>query len=135
MTTLLDHLRSQGLLEYGTVIDGAVIRRFIGLEELSYGTRQQFQEQSLREMAAVDAVREALLDEGKYLKGERGSYRILTPGENRAQARLYDQQAKRKASRGLKLLNNTPMAPNERPTGVAARLLLRSLGADRPRAT
>ena len=133
--TLLDHLRSQGLLEYGTVIDGVVIRRFIGLEELAYGTRQQFQEQSLREMAAVDAVREALLDEGKYLKGERGSYRILTPGENRAQARLYDQQAKRKASRGLKLLNNTPTAPGERPTGVAARLLLRSLGADRPRAT
>ena len=105
---LLHKLRDRGLTEYGAVIPGELVRDTLGLEMPVYGSKQDFDTVALAELAAVSYVRDQLLNEGKYLAGHNGDYRILLPSENKAQVEQYMQQADRKLRRAQKLSTNTP---------------------------
>ena len=105
---LLHTLKERGLLEYGSVIPSELVRECIGIEYPEYGTKQEFDEVALRELSAIDYVRNALLSEGKYLASTNGNYRVLLPSENKQQIDAYVSQADRKLRRALKLSRNTP---------------------------
>lgn len=105
---LLDFLIQKGLIKYGAVIDGDIIREFLDIHIPDLGSKQEFSDLALQELKAVDYVRNVLLGEGKYLRSDRGSYRILIPSENKIQCDLYISSAAKKLDRSLKLSRNTP---------------------------
>ncbi len=97
-----------GALDYGAHIDGKLFREICGIEEVKYGTRQDFQKMELQELAISDYVRKQLLRFGKYFKQERDGYRVLLPSENAEQVRSYMRSATKKLDRALLLDTNTP---------------------------
>ena len=129
MSTLLQTLREFGMLEYGSHIDGALVRKLIGIELPATGTKAMFDQASLRELAAIDAVRDELLDEGKYLAGVRDGYRVLLPSENAQQVEACISHAKAKLRRADRLERSTPAQSAGAPSQHAARLLMLSRGA------
>ena len=105
---LLDALFTAGLLEYGQFISGELVREILGVTMPKMGTRKQFQEAALKEMAAVDYVRNHLLGEGKYIASIGDNYRILLPSENQGKISSYMKSADNKLRRALKLNKSTP---------------------------
>ena len=105
---LLAELDKRGLLEYGSVIKGELVRDIVGITIPEYGTKKDFDSAALAELGAVDYVRNVLLGQGKYLSGVQGDYRILLPSENRRQVDRYMQSADKRLRRALKLSRNTP---------------------------
>lgn len=122
---LLIELRHRGLLEYGSVISGVLVRELLGLTYPETGTKAQFDEIALAELGAIDYVRNILLGEGKYLAGAGGDYRILLPSENKRQVETYMRQADKKLRRAQKLSQNSPQLDTWKPDNTAARLLLK----------
>ena len=123
---LLSHLNERGLLEFGSTIPGDLVRECLGIEYPAYGTKQEFDEVALRELGAVDYVRNALLSEGKYLASANGNYRVLLPSENKQQIDAYVSQADRKLRRALKLSRNTPaIADKSRTDQSHARIVMK----------
>jgi hypothetical protein len=118
---LLTAMRLQGLTEYGSVISGDFVRETIGVTLPVYGNKRDFDGAALAELAAVSYVRDQLLNEGKYLAGHNGDYRILLPSENKAQVEAYMYQADRKLRRAQKLFANTPASVSV-PDNTLARL-------------
>lgn len=110
---LLNALKQKDLLEYGSVIPGELVREILNIEYPEYGTREVFEGIALQELGAVDYVRNALLNEGKYLASNRGDYRILLPSENKRQIEAYTAQADRKIRRALKLSRHTPASADK----------------------
>lgn len=110
---LLNALKQKDLLEYGSVIPGELVREILNIEYPEYGTREVFEGIALQELGAVDYVRNALLNEGKYLASNRGDYRILLPSENKRQIEAYTAQADRKIRRALKLSRHTPVSADK----------------------
>lgn len=101
-------LRESGFFEHGEVITGKELREAFGIEEIEYpAMKSEIDSQALKELNAVDYMRNMLLNEGKYLKGMRDSYRVLLPSENAAQVLSYMNSANNKLKRGLKLNKNT----------------------------
>jgi len=72
------------------------------------GTKSQYDAVALAELTAIGYVRDALLEEGKYLKGDQGSYRVLLPSENAAQVELFMANAGKKLRRARRLAESTP---------------------------
>lgn len=105
---LLAELGRRGLLEYGSHIPGDLVREILCIEYPEYGTKQDFDEVALTELSAIDYVRNALLNDGKYLGTDRGDYRVLLPSENKRQIDAYVAQADRKLRRAIRLSRNTP---------------------------
>ena len=105
---LLDYMRSTGLDEYGSVISVDDVRSILGLEFPAVATQGEFNRLQLEELGAVDYVRNALLNEGKYIKSNGGAYRVLLPSENHEQVMLYMSSAEKKLKRAIKLEKNTP---------------------------
>ena len=101
-------LKREGMLEYGSIILSEQVRRIAGIVEPDTGTKKEFQDVALRELAITDYVRNILLGEGKYLKGTPAGYRILLPSENSKQVELYMGSADSKLRRALKLARNSP---------------------------
>lgn len=122
---LYQALDDRGLLEYGSVIPAEFVRSVIGVEIPAIGTRRQFQDAALLELGAVDYVRRLLLEEGKYIAGHHGDYRILTPSENQRQIQIYMSQADKKLKRAMVLAKTTPKVDNARPDHVATRIMLK----------
>jgi hypothetical protein len=122
--SLFDALEGNGMLEYGSFIPGEFVRRIIGLQMPDVGTRKQFADISLRELSAVDAVRERLLNFGKYIAASGDGYRILTPGENSAQIDRYLGHAQNKIRRARKLERTSQALTSGKPSTAAARLLM-----------
>ena len=110
---LLNALKQKDLLEYGSVITGELVREILNIEYPECGTREVFEGIALQELGAVDYVRNALLNEGKYLASNRGDYRILLPSENKRQIEAYTAQADRKIRRALKLSRHTPVSADK----------------------
>lgn len=121
---LLGFFKSLNLDEYGSVIPVEVVRRVIGIEYPEIGTQKEYNSLQLTELAAVDYVRNALLNEGKYLKLDGMAYRILLPSENAGQIALYMQSAEKKLKRALKLNKNTP-SKNRVSDNTSARAMLK----------
>lgn len=130
---MFDALEAEGLLEYGSFIPGEVVRAKLGLEMPNIGTKEQFDAVALAELSAIDAVREILLNFGKYLSGSGKGYRILTPGENTQQIDRYLAHAQNKIRRARKLERTSPAMTNGKPDQSAARILMVAKGARRQR--
>ena len=105
---LLEWMQQQRLTEYGSVILGTEVRKVLDLEIPAIASKATFDGLALRELAAVDYVRNVLLGQGKYLEQHCGDYRILLPSENRRQVEQYLAQSKNKLQRAMKLLRNSP---------------------------
>lgn len=101
-------LGEYGLLEYGSVIPAELVRKVLHIKPIEVGTRAQFEEQALQELGAIDFVRNALIDQGKYITACRGGYRILLPSENQKQVEAYMKSADRKLRRAQRLSASTP---------------------------
>ncbi len=102
-------LRDGGLLDHGSHITGVQLRGVFDIEEIEYpALKEEIDTQALKELSCVDFIRNRLLNEGKYFKGERDGYRILLPSENAAQVLSYMNSADKKLKRGIKLNKNTP---------------------------
>ena len=105
---LLADLESGNFIDYGVFIPAEFVRDCLDLEYPETATKKEFDQLALREMAAVDYVRNVLLGRGMYIRGVEGGYRILSVSENFEQVDLYMTSADRKLVRSLKLLRNTP---------------------------
>lgn len=125
MNTVYEQLDAMGLLEYGSVIDGDMLRRMAGISCPEVGTRADFEAAQLEELGVVDAIRRDLLTQGKYLKAERTNYRVLTPSENAAQVESYMRSADAKLKRAITLSKNTPKLEDEAQCNRMARALVK----------
>ena len=125
----LQYLIDEGLTEFGAVIPKQMVYDLLGVEVPATGTQRQFNEIALTELAAIDYVRNHLLNEGKYLAGTTTGYRVLLPSENAIQVESYISQADKKLARALRLSRNTPKpADNLRDEQQEARVLMRQEG-------
>lgn len=122
---IFEQLRGMGLLDYGKVIDGEMLRHMAGIEYPETGTKAEFDAPALEELALVDYIRNRLLDEGKYIKVQRDDYRILTPFENASQINAYMSSADKKLRRAIKLSKNTPSVTGEKCQNKARILMKR----------
>ena len=118
-------LKTRGMLDYGSVIPGELVRELLGISYPEVGTKKDFDEVALVELAAVDYVRNILLGEGKYLAGQGDDYRVLLPSENKQQIERYMASADRKLRRAGKLSRSTPTPRHERDDNTAARIMLK----------
>ena len=112
---LFTFLKDKGLLEYGSVIRGDIIRKELEIKLPERGTKQEFSNAALAELKAVDYIRNILLGQGKYLASTADSYRILLASENEVQCEKYTEAAIKKLKRSLKLSQNTPAGDHPRP--------------------
>ena len=102
-------LKAHKFLEYGAHISGKQFRDICGIESIEIGTQNEFNRIALAELGYAGYIRNILLNEGKYFKGERDDYRVLLPSENAEQVLSYMNSADNKLKRGLKLNRNTPV--------------------------
>jgi hypothetical protein len=128
---LYQMLDSMDLIEYGSVIEGQIIRKFLGIEYPAVASKKEFDQLSLAELAAIDYVRNILLGQGMYLSQQNGDYRILLPSENVRQVELYISSADKKLNRALKLSRNSPRSPNKPNDQTEARILMKKDGMRR----
>lgn len=103
-----DELESRGLLDYGAVIEGRLVRELLDIELPEYGRKADFDRAALAELSAIGYVRDQLLKNGKYLAGTSGGYRVLLPSENAKQVDALMDSASRKLSRARILNATTP---------------------------
>lgn len=122
---LLSWLRARRLDEYGSVIMGDDVRAVIGLEYPETASKAVFDSLGLKELSAVDYVRNVLISEGKYLSAQAGDYRILLPSENARQVDLYMSHADNKLKRAQKLMRNTPPIDTSAPDNTDVRILMK----------
>lgn len=122
---LFGELQNRGLLKYGQVILGDLVRSILEIEYPETGTKKQFDEVALQELAAVDYVRNKLLGQGMYLTGVNGDYRILLPSENKKQIEAYMSSAERKLSRANKLSRNTPKSADHKHDNTEVRIMMK----------
>lgn len=123
---LLTAMRSAELAEYGAVIPGEFVRGILGITLPESASKAVFDGLALLELAAIDYVREHLLNEGKYIAGTKTGYRILLPSENKGQVEIYVGSADKKLARALKLSRNTPRTDTDaHPDQTAVRILMK----------
>lgn len=122
---LLEKLKAAGCTEYGSVIPTELVHQVLGIEYPEVAPKSVFDELALQELGAIDYVRNALLNEGKYLIGDKAGYRILLPSENKKQVERYMQQADKKLRRASKLSRNTPPEHRKDADQVEARIMLK----------
>jgi hypothetical protein len=121
-------LKAAGLLEWGAVIPREFVHEALGLEFPRVGTKAEFDKLALAELSAIDYVREALLNQGKYIAGTPSGYRVLLPSENQDQINLYISAADRKLKRAMKLNRSTPALVGASPDQTEARILMKQAG-------
>ena len=124
----LDDLYGRGLLEYGESFSKEEVWNLLGINVPEMGTMQQYSAIQLQELAAIDYVRNALLNEGKYLVGTQTGYRVLLPSENHGQVEAYISSADRKLLRALKLSRNTPKEVCKENCQIEARIAMKRDG-------
>ena len=125
---LLNALDAQGLIEYGSVIPGHIIRDALGIVYPSVGTKKEFDRLALSELTAIDYFRNVLLGRGMYLTQVGPDYRILLPSENAHQVERYIASADKKLVRALKLTRNTARVDTARPDQTEARIVMKRAG-------
>ena len=104
-----EFMEESGFFEYGTTIPTSTIYKIFGIAEVEYpATKAEITTAQMAELQATDYIRSRLLDQGKYLKGEKDSYRVLLPSENAGQVLSYMRSADGKLQRAFKLNANTP---------------------------
>lgn len=122
---LLTTLKSAGLTNYGCSIPTELVHTILGIEYPETAPKAVFDDLALKELGAIDYVRSALLNEGKYLIGDKAGYRILLPSENRKQVERYMAQADKKLRRAGKLSRNTPTEHRRDADQMESRIMLK----------
>ena len=100
MKEYVENLERMGLVKYGSVIPGELIRSMAGIDLPEMGTREQ--------LSVTDYIRGKLISRGMYLSATKGDYRIITAGENQNQIASYMKSADSKLKRAIRLHDNTP---------------------------
>jgi hypothetical protein len=108
MKEYVENLERMGLVKYGSVIPGELIRSMAGIDLPEMGTREQFRDAALKELSVTDYIRGKLISRGMYLSATKGDYRIITAGENQNQIASYMKSADSKLKRAIRLHDNTP---------------------------
>lgn len=124
----LDYLIGDGKTEYGATFTRKEVYRLLNLDVPEVGTMRQFNAIALKELAAIDYVRNFLLGKGKYLAQDGEAYRVLLPSENQGVIENYMSSADRKLNRALKLSKNTPKQAGEKHDQTQARILMKREG-------
>lgn len=123
--TLLEFLNSKNLLSYGAVFDKALVQEFLGIDLPEFATKATFDEASLEELKAIGQIREHLIGQGMYIKGDGQAYRILLPSENIHQVEIMLAASRKKTRRAERLLVNSPLKSSARQRdSQAARILM-----------
>jgi hypothetical protein len=122
---IIEQLRALGMTNYGSVIEGDLVRKWAGIEYPETGTKEEFDNLALQELSVIDYIRNCLLNEGKYLKAHRDDYRILSPSENSGQVEAYMRSADQKLKRAIKLSKNTPVQSGQSNNSFTARAMLK----------
>lgn len=122
---LFEALQSEGLTEYGSVIDTALVHEILGIKLPTVAPKATYDALAMQELAAIDYCRNALIAQGKYLQGTRTGYRVLLPSENKGQIDAYMGSADRKLSRALKLSRNTPADAAHKQDQTEARIVMK----------
>lgn len=122
---LLSHLEATGKTEYGSVITGEEVREVLGIELPRVASKRTFEQLALRELGAVDYVRNVLLGRGRYLGQDAGAYRIYLPSETAEVLARYTASADRKLRRALKLWRSAPKTDQGDLSNEGARILLK----------
>lgn len=104
---VINKLNDLDIFKYGAVITQDEIYKTFDLEPPEKATYKEWEKFSLEELKVTGAIRDFLLDHGKYLKKDGSTYRILLPSENKKQYDEMLDQARRKSNRADKLIRNT----------------------------
>jgi hypothetical protein len=72
------------------------------------GTWQDFRRVEIALLDPIRYLRDMLMREGKYLKGDKDVFRVLLPSENMAQVRSFEESARKKLRRAATLSAATP---------------------------
>lgn len=108
MENVFKTLNDQGLLEYGATFTAEYFKQLCGIVEPKTGTRKDFESIALAELSAIDFIRNVLIQNGRYIKKDGDSYRVLLPSENAKQADLMRESARKKLKKAKSLETNTP---------------------------
>ena len=103
-TALIEH----DLVGYGAEFPASYVHEVLGLEFPESAPKRVYDELALKELSAIDYVRNILLGQGKYLEAKGAMYRICLPSENRAYVERYMKSADKKLKRASRLSRSTP---------------------------
>lgn len=105
---LMEWFRANGFDQYGAVVTKEQLLHFLKIDVPLMGTWHDFRRVEIALLDPIRYIRDALLNEGKYLKGDRDVYRVLLPSENAAQVRSFEDSARKKLKRAATLSATTP---------------------------
>lgn len=129
---LLRVLGEQGMLDYGASIPRSLVHEVLGIQMPEVASKSTYDRLALVELSAIDYVRNALIEQGRYIAGTPTGYRILLPSENAIQVENYMDSADRKLSRALKLSRCTQIDSAPNPDQTEARILMKRHGMRKP---
>lgn len=101
-------LKSKGHLEYGSTVTVAKVQKLLGIVVPELGSKKEFGDLALQEMAMIEYVRKHLVKEGKYIQLNGSAYRVLLPSENAKKVKNLMESGNRKYRRAQSLHRNTP---------------------------
>lgn len=105
-TALVDN----GLVDYGSEFPASFVHEVLGLEFPESAPKRVYDDLALKELGAIDYVRNILLGQGKYLESKGDLYRVCLPSENRIYVERYMKSADKKLKRASRLSRSTPPA-------------------------
>lgn len=112
---LLSELMRRKLTDYGSEFPATLVHEIVGIAYPDTASKRVFDDLALKELSAIDYVRNVLIGQGKYLEARGDIYRICLPSENRVYVERYMRSADNKLRRASRLSRSTPS-----PQGDAA---------------
>lgn len=107
---LFTALVNNGLVDYGSEFPASFVHEVLGLEFPESAPKRVYDDLALKELGAIDYVRNILLGQGKYLESKGDLYRVCLPSENRIHVERYMKSADKKLKRASRLSRSTPQA-------------------------
>lgn len=105
---LMEWFRANGYDRYGAVVTKEQVLAFLEIDVPLVGTWQDFRRVEIALLDPIRYLRDMLMREGKYLKGDKDVFRVLLPSENMAQVRSFEESARKKLRRAATLSAATP---------------------------
>lgn len=107
---LFTALVQNDLIGYGAEFPASFVHEVLGLEFPESAPKRVYDDLALKELGAIDYVRNILLGQGKYLESKGDLYRVCLPSENRIYVERYMKSADKKLKRASRLSRSTPQA-------------------------
>ena len=118
-------LMARDLTGYGAEFPATLVHEILGIQYPESASKKVFDDLALRELGAIDYVRNILLGQGKYLEAKGDVYRICLPSENRTHVERYMKSADNKLRRASRLSRSTPATANAAPSQSNVRMHLK----------